>query len=71
MQLFSKMADRMVNSLVPAITAEAHVVCSPYSYYQDCGCNSSDQRKVKSCYVNEACETSCGACDITVTNEYC
>jgi hypothetical protein len=71
MQIFSRMADRMLSALAPAITAEAHIVCTPYSYYQECGCTSGGLQKVKSCYVNEACETSCGSCDIVISNEYC
>jgi hypothetical protein len=73
MQLINRVADRMVSALVPKITAEAHPICTPYSYYNDsnCGCvKSTDQRKARLCYVNEACEQSCGAC-LVISNEFC
>lgn len=71
MRMVNKLADRMLNALVPNITAEAGVQCQPSSWYQDCGCTSTGFRKVKLCNQSDRCVITCGPCNIVIKNETC
>ena len=62
MQLINKLADRLLSTVAPKITA-AGICCSDYgdSWEQDCGCVNGFQKQMF-CVVRCNCSIYCHAC---------
>jgi hypothetical protein len=64
MSVINKIADRMVGLLVPSVTAEARIVCTPGSYLNPCKCHDGTEL-FQTCTLHSDCTTTCTACNQT------
>lgn len=62
MRMINKIADRLLSSVAPKITA-AGICCPDFgnSYEQDCGCSNGFQKQMF-CVVRCNCSIQCNAC---------
>jgi hypothetical protein len=67
MRAITRAADRMLNALVPKITADAG--CTPHSYTNICSCkkvgNEFYDEYTQTCYTSGTCAVYCTACELT------
>jgi hypothetical protein len=63
MRIINSMADRMLSTLVPGITAQAGKTCGPSQYEVVCGCVNGYVR-YQWVYVTEQCAEVRGPCDL-------
>ncbi len=64
MKVIGKIADRILSTVVPEITAGAAACfCQPgeFAGYRSCGCSGNINR-ARPCSYNCACAITCGAC---------
>jgi hypothetical protein len=68
MHVISKIADRMVSAVVPAITASAG--CGMEEYDVSCGCIGQKDGNLylvyKTCILETNCTVRCGPCSIVI-----
>jgi hypothetical protein len=59
MHAISRAADRMLNALVPKITADAS--CAIYQWKQECSCRGNYVYE-QNCQTEYSCAVVCGSC---------
>jgi hypothetical protein len=62
MQMINRIADRLLSTVAPKITAQA--TCTPTTYYEECGTIGRGTVVWKQCKISTGCVTTCGPCDV-------